>query len=477
MIAFINGDILSMEGDVIETVIIEGDRIKRVGPLSMVKRIKETEIVDLKGRFLAPAFIDSHIHFVDVGLNLTRVDLSKTTSLRDAFDKTKERLEEERKATPLICMDFDESRWRENRIPKKEELDILSKNRAIIFRRICGHIAVGNTMALECIPEGFNIDYNTGILLENAVLFINEVFPPDKDEIVTAIINAQNVAHSLGITSVHDMTLRRYLDVYTEMEKRESLRIRVYAILPVKDMDYIYHIDGEWLKTGGIKVFADGSIGARTAAVKKPYPGSDNYGVLNYKKEELKNIVKRANNLGFQILIHAIGDRAIEQALDVYESEGNPFRHRIEHFELADDGAVIRAKKQGIILAMQPNFITNWGMPDGLYQRIFGLEGLNTNRFKTASKAGNMICFGSDSMPPGPIYGIKGAMEHPTESVSFEKAVRMYTINSAYAGNNEKLTGSIEIGKKADLVVLSGKPPHMSVDMTVVNGEIVYQSE
>ena len=477
MIAFINGDILSMEGDAIEAVIIEGDRIKRVGPLSMVKRIKETEIVDLKGRFLAPAFIDSHIHFVDVGLNLTRVDLSKTTSLKDALDKTKERLKEERKPEPLICMDFDESRWKENRIPKKEELDILSANRVVIFRRICGHIAVGNSRAISSIPIGFNIDHNTGILLEDAVLFINEIFPPSKEEIETAITQAQKIIHSLGITSIHDMTLRKYIDVYREMVQRKSLRLRVYAVLPVKDMDYIYHIDGEWLKTGGIKVFADGSVGARTAALKKPYPGSDNYGVLNYKKEELKNIVKKANNLGLQILIHAIGDRAIEQALDVYESEGNPSRHRIEHFELADDGAVIRAKKQGIILAMQPNFITNWGMPDGLYQRIFGLEGLNTNRFKTASKAGNMICFGSDSMPPGPIYGIKGAMEHPTESISFEEAVRMYTINSAYAGCYEQLTGSIEEGKKADLVVLSGKPPHMSVDMTIVNGEIVYQSK
>ncbi len=474
-IGFINGRILTMNGREVKAITIKGTYIERVGQKSIINNVDD--VVDLKGRFLIPGFIDSHIHFVDVGLNLTRVDLSKTTSLRDALDKTKERLKEERKTTPLICMDFDESRWKENRIPKKEELDRLSKERTVVFRRVCGHIAVGNSRAISSIPKGFNIDHNAGIILEDAVLFINEIFPPSKEEIETAIIQAQRIAHSFGITSVHDMTLRKYLDVYREMAQRKSLRLRFYAVLPVKDMDYIYHIDGEWLKTGGVKIFADGSIGARTAALKKPYPGFDNYGVLNYKKEELKNIVKKANNLGFQILIHAIGDRTIEQVLDVYESEGNPSRHRIEHFELADDEEIIRAKKQGIILAMQPNFITNWGMPGGLYQRIFGLEGLNTNRFKTALNAGNMICFGSDSMPPGPIYGIKGAMEHPTDSISFKEAVRMYTINSAYAGCYEELNGSIEIGKKADLVVLSGKPPHMSVDMTIVNGEIVYQSE
>lgn len=477
MIAFINGNILTMEKDGAEAVIIREDKIEKTGPRGIVKGIKEAQIVDLKGRFLAPGFIDSHVHFVDTGLNLARVDLSKTRSLEDAFDITKERLEKEKKVTPLICVDFDESKWEENRLPKREELDKLGSNRAIIFRRVCGHIAVANKKALESIPKGWKkIDYNTGILLEDVVLYINEIFPPERKEIETAITKAQKKAYSLGITSIHDMTLKRYLDVYREMEEKDGLRIRVYAVLPVRDMDYITSWRGKWVKTGGIKLFADGSIGAKTAALKLPYPGTRTYGVLNYEREEIERIIREANRRGFQIFIHAIGERGIELVLNAYEKElgENSGRHRIEHFELADTSAIKRAKKFGVILAMQPNFIANWGKDGGLYENLLGEKGLHTNRFKTALKEGCTVCFGSDSMPPGPVYGIKGAMEHPTESISFYDAMRMYTINSAYAGFDEEITGSIKEDKKADLVVLSGSPPDLKVDMTMANGEIVY---
>jgi hypothetical protein len=479
MIAFINGNILSMEGDGVEAVIIKGERIEKVEHKSILKDVGEVEVFDLKGRILIPGFIDSHIHFIDVGLNLSRVDLSQTISLRDALDKAKDRLEQEKKTAPLICVNFDESKWRENRLPKREELDRLSSDRAIIFRRVCGHIAVANKKALDSIPKEWErIDYNSGILLEDVVLYINEVFPPSNEEIETAIVKAQKKAYSLGITSIHDMTLRRYLDVYRTMEKKNILQIRVYAVLPAIDMDHITSGRGKWVKTGGVKLFADGSLGARTAALSSSYPGTKNCGILNYRRIGLERIVKEANKRGIQIFIHAIGERAIEQILDVYKAgvEGNPSRNRIEHFELADDALIKRAKELGIVLAMQPNFITNWGKYGGMYHKILGKRGLHTNKFRTALQEGCTVCFGSDSMPPGPVYGIKGAMEHPTESISFHDALRMYTINSAYAGFDEGLTGSIKEGKKADLVVLSGSPPDLKVDMTILNGEIVYNS-
>ncbi|MEA3431466.1 MAG: amidohydrolase [candidate division WOR-3 bacterium] len=476
MIGFINGNILSMEKSNIEALVIKGDRIDRVGPRNIVKEMKQTEIVNLEGRFLIPGFIDSHIHFVDIGLNLARVDLSETESLKDALDITEERLKREKKVAPLICVDFDESKWKERRLPTREELDRLSSKRAVIFRRVCGHIAVVNKKALSSIPEGWKkIDYDSGILLEDVVLYINEVFPPSKEEIEIAIIGAQKKAHSLGITSIHDMGMRSYLDVYREMERKYALKIRVYAVLPIADMNYIIPSNGEWVKTGGIKLFADGSIGARTAALNSPYPGTKNYGILNYETTELDRIVKEANRRGIQIFIHAIGERAIEQVLSVYGKElDNSKRHRIEHFELASNAAIKKAKELDIILAMQPNFIMNWGKKGGMYQEILKERGLQTNRFKTALEEGCILCFGSDSMPAGPIYGLKGAMEHPTENISFKDALKMYTINSAYAGFNEEFTGSIKEGKKADLVVLSGSPPDLKVDMTMANGEVVY---
>ena len=483
MLAFTNGNILSME-EPIEAVLITKDRIGKTGSKGILKNIPPTNIIDLKGRILIPGFIDSHTHFVDTGLNLKRVDLSQTKSLKDALELAGDRIRKENKKTPLICVDFDESRWDEKRIPGKEELDRLSKKRPIIFRRICGHLAVANSRAIELIPECWKkIDKKIGILLEDVVLYINRVFPPSDEEIKTAIIQAQKKAHSLGITSIHDMTTKRYLNIYKKTEAEGNLRLRVYAILPISELGSITNTQEQWLKTGGVKLFADGSIGARTAALKSPYPGTDNYGILNYKTSELERIVKEAEKKGIQVFIHAIGERAIEQVLNVYELshipvEGktilNSSRHRIEHFELADDDLIKRAKELNIILAMQPNFITNWGMEDGMYQDILGERGLYTNRFKTISDKGCMVCFGSDSMPMDPLYGIKGAMEHPKESISFEQAVRMSTINSAYAGFDEKDTGSIKKGKKADLVILSGSPPHLKVDMTIVNGEIVY---
>ncbi len=476
MIGFINGNILPMEKSNIEALIIKRDRIDRVGPRNIVKGMDQTEIVNLEGRFLVPGFIDSHIHFVDIGLNFARVDLSQTKSLKDALDITEQRLKREKKTMPLICVDFDESKWRENRLPTREELDRLSSKRAVIFRRVCGHIAVANKKALLSIPKGWKkTNYNTGVLLEDVVLYINEVFPPNKEDIESAITLAQKKAHSLGITSIHDMGIRSYLDVYREMERKDTLKIRVYAVLPVTDMNYIIPSTGKWVKTGGVKLFADGSIGARTAALNSPYPGTKNYGILNYETTELERIVEEANRRGIQIFIHAIGERAIEQVLSVYGKElDNSRRHRIEHFELASDDAIRRVKELDIILAMQPNFIMNWGKKGGMYQEILKERGLQTNRFKTALEEGCILCFGSDSMPAGPIYGLKGAMEHPTENISFKDALKMYTINSAYAGFDEELTGSIKKGKKADLVVLSGTSPDLKVDMTIVNGEVVY---
>ncbi|OYD14227.1 hypothetical protein CH333_08525 [candidate division WOR-3 bacterium JGI_Cruoil_03_44_89] len=478
MIAFINGNILSMEGDGLETVVIKGERIEKVGHKGILKDMGEVEVFDLKGRMLIPGFIDSHIHFVDMGLNLARVDLSQTTSLRDALAKAEGRLEQEKKTTPLICVDFDESRWMENRLPKREELDRLSRKRAVIFRRMCGHLAVANTKALSSIPKGWEkIDYSSGILLEDVVLCINEVFPPDGKKIETAIMRAQKRAHSLGITAIHDMTSGRYLNVYRKMEREGNLQVRVYAVLPARDIDHITSVNGKWLKTGGVKLFADGSIGARTAALNSPYPGTKNYGILNYRMEKLKKIVSEADIEKVQVFIHAIGERAIGQVLDVYgrELKDNSRRHRIEHFELADDTLIRRARKLGIILAMQPNFITNWGKSGGMYQKVFGEGGLHTNRFKTVLREGCIVCFGSDSMPPGPIYGIRGAVEHPTEGIPIHDALKMYTINSAYAGFDEKLIGSIKEGKRADLVVLSGAPPDLKVDVTILNGEVVYK--
>jgi len=243
-----------------------------------------------------------------------------------------------------------------------------------------------------------------------------------------------------------------------------------------------------WLRFGGIKIFADGSIGAQNAAVSEPFSGGGT-GELNYQDAELASMIRAAELAGWQTVIHAIGDRAIEQVLDAHEVVGtdSALRHRIEHFELPHREQLVRVAKLGLCISMQPNFIGNWSGPNSLYvDRLGAARDRASNPLRLIVDEGLPLAFGSDGMPVSPLYGLHWAVNAPyrDQRLTAEEAMERYTTGGAWFGFEEKIKGRIVPGMLADLVVLDEDPrlhperiEERTVEMTFVGGERVYERE
>ena len=247
----------------------------------------------------------------------------------------------------------------------------------------------------------------------------------------------------------------------------------------------------DFLKLAGIKVFCDGSVGAKTAAMKKPYKGLRTRGKILVSKQKLNSIIKEAEKNGLQLMVHSIGDRTTAEILKVFEknikplSSGvkNPLRHRLEHIEILDDASIKKMARMNLIASMQPNFARRWQHPGGLYECYLSKRYKEMNCFRKLYDAGVKVIFGSDCMPLGPLYGIKGAHQHPFSCgrLSRKEAFKMYTKAGAYATFEEGKKGTVEKGKFADLVVLDKNPlkeknlDDIKILMTIVNGKVMYR--
>ena len=269
--------------------------------------------------------------------------------------------------------------------------------------------------------------------------------------------------------------------------------------IPVEQMDHMISLGitsglgSPLVRIGGVKIFTDGSIGAKTAYVSKGYKDEPkNNGMLLFPQEEYEAIVKKAVEHNIQTVTHAIGDEAIEMVIATFENlpDKNMLReqrHRIEHAEMINEFQIRRAVSLGLILSMQPNFVGRWQQPGGLYDDRFDEERVRgMNMFRVALDNGARVCFGSDGMPYSPLYGIWSATTHYNDRVrlTVEEALRCYTMESAYSVFQENTLGSITVGKRADFVVLSDnilevpvdKIIEIDVEMTVVGGIVEHSS-
>jgi len=379
-------------------------------------------------------FFDAHTHFVSMGLNLTRPDLSHTHSIEEGYEKVQDYIKENKDERIIIAVDWDESGWHEQRYPAKEEMDKIFPSRAVIMRRICGHIAIANTPALKLIPSGWKyIDKKNGILKEDVVLYLDRIFPPSLSTIERAILMAQEIAIKENVVKIGDITCPEYLQQYYTLDKEGRLKIIVDAYIPYNLLPKSLHFQNtERVKFKGVKLFLDGSIGAKTAALGEFHYPDGTQGMLLHSDKELIKVIKFAEENNINVIMHAIGDRAIEQALRVYKNtmkRGNPYGNRIEHFELATDKQIIEAVELGIILSMQPNFVGNWSGKEGLYERVLGKDYIKNNRFRKILDEGGKILFGSDCMPFSPEYGIASAANapFPEQRITRKEAVELYS--------------------------------------------------
>jgi predicted amidohydrolase YtcJ len=275
------------------------------------------------------------------------------------------------------------------------------------------------------------------------------------------------------------------------------LTVRVYVNLEAKLFDLLVGfgiptgLGDNYFRIGGVKVFTDGSLGAQTAAISQPYldkPDSD--GLMLFDEEDYRFLIAAANDLGLQVSTHAIGDRAIELVIRVHENTSKSefvrkLRHNIIHAELLTPPLIDRVKELDMLLLQQPNFVHRWGLPNGMYDARLGPDrAAQLNNFRRILDAGIKVAFGSDCMPMDPIYGIYSAVTHPNPAIriSVKEAIRLYTIDAAYASFDEQTKGSLAPGRLADFVVLSKNPFEVTSDelknlkvlATYVGGQCVY---
>ena len=445
---------------------------------------------DLKKKYVIPGFTDCHTHLVATGIEMQRLDLSTCRSLDDCL----QRISAQAKKRKLVfASNWDENSWRfdDSTRLNRRTLDRISRSKPIIMRRICGHYAVVNTCALQRIPRNWKIvDRRNGLLYEDVALNLNDIFMPTDEMLTKAVRLGTNKALQLGITSVHEISIPRRFRILQKL--RHKLRVRFAVYLPEKHHKSVIETGlrtgygDDWLKFAGTKIYVDGSLGARTAALWHSFTNSRRRGNILVSKNALSKLLQSAENNGIQLMIHSIGDRATSTVLDVlrkHTQSGNPLRHRIEHLEILAAESVADIAGLKIIASMQPNFVHRWQNPEGMYHRILGNRYLRMNCFKSLLNAHVKVVFGSDCMPLGPIYGVKGAVGHPSECgrLHIADALRLYTEAGPYATFDEKKKGRIESGHFADLVILNKNPLEeqnlnsLRVEAVMVNGRFAYR--
>jgi len=508
------------------TIVIISSKITEVGSVGKVQIPTNAEIIDATGKTVIPGFIDSHTHFILMGVRkLTTVDLSGVRSISEIVDKVKSRLTELPTGTWLTGHGWDESSWKETRYPTKADLDPASPENPVVLTPCYGHLMAVNSVALELAkitkktpdPPGGKIDRDpitneaTGILREEATEVIDLVRPPTtKETQLSGIQKACEIVLSKGCTSIHELESTPIdINTYQTALEKGFLKIRAYVMPEARFTEAMLdglealgvrtYFGNEFLRIGSVKIYIDGSMGAHTAVFFKSYADEPSTkGIFAISPEELKHRVLRAHNLGMQVAIHAIGDRAIDEALNAIEAalEQEPrkdHRHRIEHCEVLTEDQILRIKQLKVVVSMQPNFVGEWGQIGGMYEKRLGSNRYKLNNpYKKLLNEEITIAFGSDCgyCPPwpfNPMYGIWAAVNHPIKEsrISLEEAIKCYTLNGAYASFEEDIKGSIEPGKLADVTILSENLSLISpenvmdakVEMTIVNGKIQWRAE
>lgn len=499
---FINGNLLTISQGRAQALAVRDGRIQAVGQTKDIKKLAgpTTEIIDLEGKTLMPAFIDAHMHLVSQGLKEAGyiLDLSETRSLDETLAKVREAVKSRGEGAWIRGRGWDESYWPEKRYLTRVDLDRIAPKNPVALSRVDGHLLVANSEALKLVSvkaDADEFDSQQGLLREKAVDSLLQQITPKPAEVEEAIQAAARLAHSLGVTAVHDVVRTEHIRAYQRLHRRGELRLRVRMNPLVEQLDSLIELGllsdfgDEFLKLGAIKLFTDGSIGARNAALLEPYVDSpETLGKLNYRQNELNALVKKAHENDLQLMIHAIGDRAIQAALDALKTAGvgPQDRPRIEHFELPTEKQLELAKDLGVIASMQPNFL-QWSGPSGLYETRLGpARDARIDPHHSVLKAGMPLAFGSDGMPFNPLYGIHLAVNapHQQQRITVDAALHAYTLGAAYAGFQEQELGSLEPGKRADLVVLSENPTSSSkrireirVLETYLNGKRVFAAD
>jgi predicted amidohydrolase YtcJ len=507
-----------------EAVATRDDKIIAVGSRDEVERFrgKKTQVIDAGAGMIVPGLFDSHIHLIDGGLQLASVQLRDATTRDEFVRRIGDFATKKAKGEWITGGDWDHTLWG-GELPSRDWIDAVTPDNPVWLNRLDGHMSLANSAAMRAakvaddvkdVPGGEIVRDKagrpTGVFKDNALSLIDRAVPdPSMQERLDATVAAMDYLAARGVTSVHHLGNWQQLDIFRIAERRGLLKTRIYACTPLGEWQRLAKEvkqrgrGNDWLRIGGLKGFVDGSLGSHTAAFLEPFSDkAGDRGLLVNSEEDLEKWTDSADKAGLQVVVHAIGDRAIRMQLDIYERVAKANgprdrRFRIEHAQHIAPADLPRFAKLGVIASMQPYH----AIDDGRWaERSIGAKRCETTyAFRSLLDSGARLAFGSDWFvaPPTPIEGIYAAVTRrtidgknpdgwvPEQKIKVEEALRAYTIDAAYAGFSEKSLGSIEPGKLADMVVLGRNlfetPPNelnaVPIRKTIVGGKVVYDKD
>jgi predicted amidohydrolase YtcJ len=481
-----------------------------------------TEVVQTSGTMLVPGFIDTHVHFAQGGASLSSVQLRDAKTPQEFSQRIAEYAATLRPGEWVLEGNWDHQNWG-GELPRKEWIDELTPDNPVWVYRLDGHMAMANSLALKL--AGVDADtadiaggeivrdadgYPTGVLKDNALSLVDSAVPLPGNELLDHQLESamQHVA-AQGVTTVHDMSGFRMLEAYRRLHAAGKMITRVYSVVPLREWEQLRDevaangTGDEWLRIGGLKGFMDGSLGSHTAAMLEPFTDApDDKGFLINTLDDLEQWITGADTAGLHVMVHAIGDSAIRDLLDIYldvaEAHGaRDRRFRIEHAQHIHPDDLPRFAAQDIIASMQPYH----AIDDGRWaEKVIGRERSETTyAFRSLIESGAHVAFGSDWFvaPAIPLMGIYAAVTRrtlddanpggwiPSQKISVEQALRAYTREGAYSSFDENLKGTLKPGMLADFVLLDRDLTAIPAEeirdakvlRTVVGGNTVYLSE
>ncbi|MDE1853606.1 MAG: amidohydrolase [Thaumarchaeota archaeon] len=466
-----------------------------------------TEVVEANGGALFPGFTDSHCHPFEYGWLKRSIDLRGTTNITGIRLRLQAGIQRAKRGEWVTGMGWDQEAFAGGSMPTRAEIDDISPANPVALSRIDGHIALLNSRAIEALGFAGRVgdEYDrdgagelTGIVKERVLTEVFARVPRSAERAAADLQSVEAEAARLGLTTLHCIVspegFREELEALAALQESGSLSLRYRVYIPPESLDFVdekglrERFQGEGVRINGVKIYADGSLGSRTAALREPYsddPG--NIGLLRHTDEELAALVERVDSKGYQAIVHAIGDRAVEQAVDALvrvTGPGNPRRHRIEHASLLPRDLRSRMGKQGIRAAVQPLFITSdtWALDRLGEERVRDLYPIRSMIEEGIVASGSSDC-PVESLSP--ILGVWASMTRggsvPEESLALEQALSLYTSNAASNGLDES-DPHLKEGSPANMTLLdsstSGMHPALlrkvGVLATVVNGSVVH---
>lgn len=482
-----------------ESIVIQDGIVVGTGTVDEMRELApEATVLDGQGRVMLPGLIDAHAHVLGLGQLLTQVDLTGATSLDETLQRVEQYATENPESPWIVGRGWNQELWDDTSFPTAQDLDQVVDDRPVFLSRIDGHAAWVNSVALQQgdvtretqDPVGGRVIRDeqgdpTGILVDAAETYVARFIPQESPEQVELAIRlAIQEMLSLGITGVHDAGVSQSVwQIFQDLDNEGALAVHINAMIGgVTDQTRPWIAEGPVMPSAssrlsltGVKIYSDGALGSRGAAMLEPYddePG--NRGLLFYNQSEMNEQVLTAISNGFQANVHAIGDAANRQVLDALEEAINAYpessRHRVEHAQVVAVEDIPRFAELGLIASMQPTHATS---DKNMAQDRIGatrLEGAYA--WRTFLDQGTIIAAGSDFPvePVNPFFGIHASVtrqdrsdEPPggwfsDEAMTLREALQAFTLDAAYAAKSESLYGSLEPGKLADFILIDRDP-------------------